>query len=350
MVTKDTFIHHTLGRKERQKSITAKKMSKEKFIYNPQTLQYEQINTSHKEIILKVFGMVSVVIVTSLLCFPLYQRAFPTRDTQKFIVENDQLKLRYEALLKQNELNEKAIGSLQQRDAKLFRLAFNADPIDPALYNGGTGGHNPLANIGNFNSAKLILQTQDKVEHISRMIALQSRSFDTIARMVKEKESMLSSIPSIKPVRADFLSSQLDALSGFGWRVHPIHKVRRFHKGIDFSADQGTAIQATGEGVVEKAGLDGGYGKCVIINHGYGYKTLYGHMSQIDAKEGERVKKGQRIGLIGSTGASTGPHCHYEVHLNGVVVNPVQYCLDGLSTSEYQALVSAAARESNSKD
>ena len=252
MVTKDTFIHHTLGRKERQKSITAKKMSKEKFIYNPQTLQYEQINTSHKEIILKVFGMVSVVIVTSLLCFPLYQRAFPTRDTQKFIVENDQLKLRYEALLKQNELNEKAIGSLQQRDAKLFRLAFNADPIDPALYNGGTGGHNPLANIGNFNSAKLILQTQDKVEHISRMIALQSRSLDTIARMVKEKESMLSSIPSIKPVRADFLSSQLDALSGFGWRVHPIHKVRRFHKGIDFSADQGTAIQATGEGVVEK--------------------------------------------------------------------------------------------------
>jgi murein DD-endopeptidase MepM/ murein hydrolase activator NlpD len=325
-------------------------MSKEKFIYNPQTLQYEQIKTSYKETILKIFGIVSVIIVTSILCFPIYQRIFPSKDSQKFVLENDQLKLRYEALQKQNELNEKAITSLQQRDAKLFRLAFNADPLDPSVFAGGVGGHDPLANIGNFNSAKLILETQNKVERMSHMIAIQSRSFDTIARMVKEKERMLASIPSIKPVRADLLVAHLDALSGFGWRVHPIHKVRRFHKGIDFTADHGTAIQATGEGVVEKAGYDGGYGKCVIINHGYGYKTLYGHMSMIEAKEGERVKKGQRIGLIGSTGASTGPHCHYEVHLNGVVVNPVQYCLDGLSTSEYQALVSAAGRESNSKD
>jgi hypothetical protein len=326
-------------------------MSKEKFIYNPQTLQYEKHNRSGKEVALILFALVSVILVTCFLfLFPLYQRTFATSENQKFILENDQLKLRYDALLKQNELNEKAIGSLQQRDAKLFRLAFNADPLDPSVFNGGTGGHNALASIGNFNSAKLILETQDKVERMSRLIALQSRSFDTIARMVKEKESMLSSIPSIKPVRADLLVAHLDALSGFGWRVHPIHKVRRFHKGIDFTADQGTAIQATGEGRVEQAGLDGGYGKCVIINHGYGYKTLYGHMSQMDVKEGDYVKKGQRIGLIGSTGASTGPHCHYEVHLNGVVVNPVQYCMDGLSTSEYQALVSAAVRESNSKD
>lgn len=325
-------------------------MSKEKFIYNKHTLQYEKIETNGKEYALKVFGFLSAMIVTALLCYPLMQKLFPSAEVQAKNNEIEQLKLRYEAVQKQNELNEKAIAGLQQRDAKLFRLAFNADPIDPSIYSGGTGGSDKYANFANFNSAKTIIETQERVERMSRLIALQSRSFDTIANLVKEKEKMLSSIPSIKPVRSDLLAAHLDALSGFGWRVHPIHKVRRFHKGIDFTADQGTAIQATGDGVVSRAGWDSGYGKCVVINHGYGYQTLYGHMSRIDVKDGEKVKKGQRIGLIGSTGQSTGPHCHYEVHLNGNIVNPVQYCLDGLNPSEYAALVAAATRESYSKD
>ncbi len=326
-------------------------MSKEKFIYNTHSLQYEKLETNGKERSLKVFGMVSALIVTALLCYPIMQKLFPSAEVQARNNEIEQLKLRYEAVQKQNDLNEKAIEGLQQRDAKLFRLAFNADPIDPSVFSGGAGGRDPYANLANFNSAKTIITTQEKIERMSRMIALQSRSFDTIARLVKEKEKMISSIPSIKPVRADLLAAHLDALSGFGWRVHPIHKVQRFHKGIDFTADQGTAIQATGDGTIVKADYDsGGYGKCVVISHGFGYETLYGHMSRIDVKAGDKVKKGQRIGLIGSTGQSTGPHCHYEVHLNGNVINPVQYCLDGLSPSEYAALVAAATRESNSKD
>ncbi|NJN33690.1 MAG: M23 family metallopeptidase [Saprospiraceae bacterium] len=188
------------------------------------------------------------------------------------------------------------------------------------------------------------------MEQLSRLIALQSKSFDTIARLAKEKEQMLSSIPSIKPVREDKLASSVGYLSGFGMRLHPIHKVRRFHKGIDFTAPHGTAIQATGDGEVVKAGYDGGYGNCVIIDHGYGYRTLYAHMSKLEAKVGQRVKKGQRIGLIGSTGSSTGAHCHYEVHLNGNVVNPIQFVLDGLSPAEYQALANAASMEGNSLD
>ncbi len=326
-------------------------MSKEKFIYNTHTLQYEKVEVSGKEKALKFFGIASAAIVGFMICYPILQRIMPKdNEIAKKEIEIEQLKLHYETLQKQHELNEKAISALQQRDAKLFRLAFNANPIDPSVFNGGTGGSDRFAGLANFASGRTIVETQDKIERMSRMIALQSRSFDTIARLVKEKESMLSSIPSIKPVRADLLAAHLDALSGFGWRVHPIHKVRRFHKGIDFTADQGTAIQTTGDGTVVKADYDSGYGKCVIISHGYGYQTLYGHMSRIDVKEGDRVKKGQRIGLIGSTGQSTGPHCHYEVHLNGEVVNPVQYCLDGLSPAEYAALVAAATRESNSKD
>jgi murein DD-endopeptidase MepM/ murein hydrolase activator NlpD len=325
-------------------------MSKEKFIYNKHTLQYEKLEANAKEYALKIFGFFSVIVVTAILCYPLMQKLFPSAEVQAKNNEIEQLKVSLEALQKQNELNEKAIAALQQRDAKLFRLAFNADPIDPTIYGGGTGGFDKFANFANFGSAKTIVETQEKIERMSRLIALQSHSFDTIANLVKEKEKMLSSIPSMKPVRSDLLAAHLDALSGFGWRVHPIHKVRRFHKGIDFTADQGTAIQATGDGTIVKADYDNGYGKCVVISHGYGYQTLYGHMSRIDVKEGDKVKKGQRIGLIGSTGQSTGPHCHYEVHLNGNVINPVQYCLDGLSPSEYAALVSAATRESYSKD
>jgi hypothetical protein len=325
-------------------------MSKEKFIYNKQTLQYEKIEVSGKERLLKAFGLFSAFVVTALLCFPIFQRIFPTAEVQTKNKEIEQLLIVNKANEKRVETLAKAVESMQQRDKGLYRMMFNMDPIDPSIWSAGTGGHDRYANLAKFASSNDIVETADKIESLSRRIALQSESYDKIKSLVKEKESMMSSIPSIKPVRADLLAESMEALSGFGWRLHPIHKVRRFHKGMDFTADKGTAIQSTGDGTVEKAGYDGGYGKCVIINHGYGYKTLYGHMSQIDVKDGQRVKKGQRIGLIGSTGASTGPHCHYEIHYKGEVINPLPYCLDGLSPSEYQALVAAASREGGSRD
>jgi Peptidase family M23 len=325
-------------------------MSKEKFIYNEHTLQYEKIEANWKEQALKVFGILSALIVTVIFCYPLLNRLFPTAEVQAKNNEIDQWKLRFETLMKQNDLNEKAITSLNERDANLYRMMFNMERIDPSVLAGGTGGHDKYAHLGTFGGAKTIVQTQDKVEHLSQLIALQSKSFDTIMRMVREKEKMLVSIPSIKPVREDKLAADISYLSGFGMRIHPIHKVRRMHKGIDFTAPQGTAIQATGSGEVVQAGKDGGYGNCVIIDHGYGYRTLYGHMSRIDVKVGQKMKKGQQIGLIGSTGASTGPHCHYEVHFNGNVVNPIQFVMDGLTPTEYQALVSAATKEGNSMD
>jgi murein DD-endopeptidase MepM/ murein hydrolase activator NlpD len=322
----------------------------EKFIYNKNTLQYEKLEVNWKEQAIKVFSLISAMVVTSLLTYPIWQRLFPTAEIQKHKAENEQLVIINESLSKQVELQGQALAGIQNRDANLYRMMFNMDPIDPSVWQGGTGGHDPYAQIAKFESAKTVVGTMEKVERLSQQLKLQSKSLDTLASMAREKEKMMSSIPSIKPVRADLLAASLDALSGFGYRLHPIHKVRRFHKGIDFSADKGTAIQATGEGVIEKADYDGGYGKCVIINHGYGYKTLYGHMSQIDVKEGDKVKKGQRIGLIGSTGSATGPHLHYEIHVKGEVVNPIPYCLDGLSPTEYQALVAAASREGSSRD
>lgn len=324
---------------------------KEKFTYNKHTLQYEKIEPSWKESALKVFGLFSAIIVSVLLLAPIWQRMFPSAIVKTKEKEIDQLTFKLKTLEKQSEVNGSALQSLQSRDAHLYRMMFNMSPIDASVWNGGTGGHDRLFDLVKFPTTENIVKTQDKVEKLSQQLAVQSRSLDTLMKMAADKEKMLASIPSIKPVREDMLHLCLEALSGFGWRVHPIHHVRKFHKGMDFSAASGTAIQATGDGFVEKAGKDnGGYGNCVIINHGYGYKTLYGHMMRIDVKEGQKIKKGERLGVVGSTGASTGPHCHYEVHFNGGLVNPLPFCLDGLSPMEYAGLVNAASREGRSLD
>ena len=325
-------------------------MKKEKFIYNTHTLQYEKLEVNGKEIGLKVFGIISAFIVTASLCYPILQKAFPSAEVQVKNNEIEQLKLKYESMQKHVETMEKAVVGVQQRDAGLYRMMFNMDPIDPSVWNGGTGGHDRFGGLAKFSSAQTIVETQGRVEKLSQQLALQSKSLDTIARMAKDKEKMLSSIPSIKPVREDQLNTAISLLSGFGMRLHPIHHVKKFHKGIDFSAPTGTAIQATGDGEIVQAGKDGGYGNCVVIKHGYGYETLYGHMSRVDVQVGQKVKKGQRIGLIGSTGSSTGPHCHYEVHMSGNVVNPLQFCLDGLTPSEYQSLANAALADNKSFD
>jgi Peptidase family M23 len=326
-------------------------MSKEKFIYNKQTLQYERIEVSGKEVGLKIFGFISAAVMTAVLTFPLWKQLIPVDSRlQQKNQEIEQLTLKYDAMQKHVETMDKALSSLHNRSNGVYRKMFNMSPIDESRWLAGTGGHEKYADLAKFASSQTIIATQDRIELLSRQIGLHSRSLDTIAGLVNEKEKMLSSIPSIKPVREDKLHGSISLLSGFGYRIHPIYKVKRFHAGIDFSADQGVAIQATGDGVIVRAGKDGGYGNVVVIKHGYGYETLYGHMSKIEVQEGQHVKRGQRIGLIGSTGHSTGPHCHYEVHVNGSVVNPLDFVHDGLTPSEYAALVQAAMAESNSFD
>ncbi|MEK7254419.1 MAG: M23 family metallopeptidase, partial [Bacteroidota bacterium] len=197
----------------------------------------------------------------------------------------------------------------------------------------------------------LMAQLRQKVDKLKRQMVLQSHSLDDIEKMAKNKEKMLASIPSIKPVRVDKLNQRFELLSGFGYRLHPIHKIRKMHAGIDFSAPQGTPIQSTGDGVVREVERKrGGYGLHVVIDHGYGYQTLYGHMSKTDVRVGQRIKKGQTIGKVGSTGTSTAPHCHYEVHYKGKPVNPIDYVLDGLTPKQYQELVKLAELDNQSFD
>jgi murein DD-endopeptidase MepM/ murein hydrolase activator NlpD len=183
---------------------------------------------------------------------------------------------------------------------------------------------------------------KSRIDHLKRQVNLQSRSLDTIVVLAKDKETLLATMPTIKPVRSDKLSKDLRLLSGFGPRLHPVFKVMRMHNGIDFTAKSGTPIIATGDGVVDRAEHAGGFGNLVVIKHGNGYETYYGHMSKINVRKGEKVERGHVIGLVGSTGTSTAPHCHYEVHYRGQPVNPLSFVMDGLTPAEYKALTEAA--------
>ena len=244
------------------------------------------------------------------------------------------------------------LENLQKKDAEVHRMIFGIDPMDQTIWEGGTGGKEPISYYSAFSdSEELISDTKERVNNIYHKLALQKTSLDTIYRLAQQREAKLASIPSIKPVQEDKLKRNIRHMSGYGIRIHPVHKVNKFHKGIDFTAPRGTAIQATGDGKViriQKRKI--GYGKNVIIDHGFGYTTLYAHMDEIIVKKGQKVTKGQKIGTIGSTGTSTAPHLHYEVRINDRPVNPIDYCLDGLTPEEYKELVQRAAAKNQSFD
>lgn len=326
-------------------------MSKEKFVYNIHTLTYEKVVVPLKTRIWQAFGFFSVVLFSSVMLLVLLYTVFPSPREKELLHEIDQMKYKYTQMTGQMDLMSKVLHNIQMRDANVHRAVFGMDPINEYIWNGGVGGHEAHPELAAFkNSEEAIRQSIETADLLSRQLSVQSKSLDTLQRLANNQQEMLASMPSIKPVREDQLQKSMNVLSGFGYRVHPIYKVRKFHDGVDFPARQGTAIQSTGDGVVVDAGPHNGYGNCIVISHGYGYETLYGHMSRFSVKKGEKVKKGQKIGEVGDTGASTAPHLHYEVHHKGVKVNPINYCMDKLSPQEYQMLVKSANMANQSLD
>lgn len=327
-------------------------MRKEKFIYNTQTLRYEKVEEALSTKLLRVFGFICTALFTAFIFTLISHRYFPSPKERALLREIDKMKQDYENVLGDFDLVSKELEYLQDRDAYAHRMIFGKDPIDEGVWNGGIGGHDQFEEYRQFkNSGTLMATAQQRIQKLKRQMYIQSRSLDTIINLATQQEHMLASIPSIKPVRSDKLPRSVKLLSGFGRRIHPIYKVPRMHYGIDFTAPMSTPIQATGDGkIVRVEHRSTGYGKNVIIDHGYGYRTLYGHMKRIDVKVGDVVKRGQKIGLVGNTGASTAPHCHYEVHLKGKKVNPIHYVLDGLSPEEYQEMVQAADTANQSFD
>ena len=327
-------------------------MRKEKFIYNTHTLRYEKVEESLSTRILRVFGFLCAALFTAFLFTLVLHRFFPSPQEQSLMREIGQMRVEYDKLIDEFSILDKELDHLQERDAYAYRMVFGMEPVDDNVLEGGIGGHDEYKLLREYrHSGDLMASANERVRKLKHRMVIQSKSMDTVITAAVEKEAMYAAIPSIKPVRSDRLPRSVRLLSGVGYRIHPVYKVRKMHAGIDFTAPVGTPIQATGDGVIERVERRStGYGYNVIINHGYNYKTLYAHMSRIDVKKGEKVKRGQQIGVVGSTGTSTAPHCHYEVIYKGRKVNPINYVMDGLSPKEYQELVKAAERVNQSMD
>jgi hypothetical protein len=326
-------------------------MRREKFIFNQQTLQYDRVVEPLRYTILRIFGFFCAAAVTAVIMLLLVHRYFPSPSERMLMQENDVLRAEIASI--QGEFSDLSavLENLQERDAAAHRMVFGMEPIDEDVWQGGRGGHDAYEDLRELpRSGDYIAQLRENVDRLKYQMDLQSRSLDSITMMAEQKEDMLASIPSIKPIRSDRFSRKLENLSGFGPRIHPVYKVKKMHYGIDFNCARGTPIQASGKGKVKWAGVRGHLGKCVIIDHGYGFESVYGHMSEVLVKRGQEVERGVTIGKVGSTGLSTGSHLHYEIHKDGVKVDPIQYCYDGLSTEEYAELVAASKQANQSFD
>jgi len=225
---------------------------------------------------------------------------------------------------------------LQQRDDNLYRVIFQADPIPYSIRKSTSANSEFYKQLLTMTNSEIAVATTQKYNELKKQLYVQSKSYDELVKLASTQEEMLQCIPAIQPILNKDLTR---TASGFGWRIDPIYRTRRFHEGMDFSAPVGTDIFATGNGTITKAGWQQGYGNAVVINHGFGYVTLYGHMHKILVKPGQKVKRGDIIGLVGSTGKSTGPHLHYEVHYKGQIMNPQNYYFLDLNPEEYDQMV-----------
>lgn len=323
-------------------------MGKAKYRYNPRTLNYEKAELTLKDKLLRVGSYLITGFVFAVLFISLFYTFFDSPKEMQLRRENDQLKLQYDILNNRLDQISKVLENIQNRDNNVYRAIFEAEPIPDNIRKAGFGGVNRYEHLENYDNAELLVETTKKIDQLAKQIYIQSKSLDEVYDMARKKEKMLASIPAIQPISNDDLTR---TASGYGMRIHPIYKTRMMHTGMDFTAPTGTDIYATGDGVVESVVYRrNGYGKYIVINHGYGYKTLYAHLSKYKVSVGQKVKRGDVIGKVGNTGRSTGPHLHYEVIKNNKKINPVHFYSNDLSPEEYEIMIQLSSTNNQSFD
>jgi murein DD-endopeptidase MepM/ murein hydrolase activator NlpD len=323
-------------------------MSKKKYKYNPQTLSYEEVSVSIGMRILRLLLWIAPSIIMGLVFAFLFSRRLDSPNERLLKGEIDVYVEEITRLNTDMNLINKVLNDIEKRDEDLYRVALYADEFPKELRAMGTGGSDKYSYLDGFSNADLLTRTSDRMDRLEQRLHGQSLSFKELLDLAKNKEKMLSSIPSIQPVNNKNLKRMA---SGYGYRIDPIYKTRRMHTGMDFTAKAGTDIYATGDGVIEVVETSGwGYGKSIVINHGYGYRTRYAHLSSFKVKQGQKVKRGELIGLIGNTGKSTGPHLHYEVEKGGKKLNPVHYYHSDLTPAQYEKLIEMSQNSFKSLD
>jgi murein DD-endopeptidase MepM/ murein hydrolase activator NlpD len=323
-------------------------MARIKYYYDTETCRYERVKVSKWDIFLNLLGFLSVSLILAVGIIIVYNAYFDSPKEAQLKKENKELQFYYEMMEKEVDNVQKVLSSLQERDDEVYRNIMGAEPIPSSIRAAGVGGAERYKNIieSELERENLILDMMQELDKVKKQMYIQTKSYDEILEMAENKEEMMASIPAIQPIP----NKELKRLaSGFGMRMHPILKVVRPHEGCDFSAPRGTPIYATGDGeVVRVSSTFGGFGKLVVIDHGYGFITKYAHMSSFNVKRGDKVKRGDCIGFVGTTGTSTAPHLHYEIHKDGKPINPVHYFYQDVSDEEYEKLLELSSRENQS--
>lgn len=323
-------------------------MSKVKFQFDKRTLTYRKVEIGLKTRMLRILGVLASASVFAVIVIVLFSTFFDSPKEKQLRREIAQLELQYKLLNGRMLRVDQVLAELQEKDDNIYRVIFEAEPIPLSIRDAGFGGVNRYQDLEQLQNSDLVIETTKRLDKLTKKLVVQSKSFDEVVQLAKNKEAMLRSIPAIQPVSNEKLTR---IASGFNYRIHPIYKIRHFHTGIDFTAPRGTEIYATGDGTVTVVDrLSRGYGNHVVINHGYGYETLYAHMSRFNVRPGQKVKRGDVIGYVGSTGTSTAPHCHYEVIKNGEKINPINFFFNDLSAEEYDKVLEISNQANQSFD
>src|SRR6056297_451005 len=325
-------------------------MSKVKYYYDPDTLSYRKIEPKkskrYRNIFLfllgsALFGFIGLIILLNTRWVNTPKELSLEREVRNY-------ELQYDILSRKMDQMEQVLANIEDRDNNIYRLYFEANPIPEEQRRAGFGGVNRYKDLEGFNNSEIIIDATKRLDIIQKEMVIQSKSLDEIAKLAEEKEKLLASIPAIQPVSNEDLTRMA---SGYGWRSDPFTKARKMHWGMDFTAPRGTPIYASGDGVVVRADSgSSGYGKHVRIDHGYGYISLYGHMSKYNVTVGQKVKRGDLIGFVGSTGRSQAPHVHYEVFKDGERINPINFYYGSLSAEEFENMLRLANQENQSLD
>jgi murein DD-endopeptidase MepM/ murein hydrolase activator NlpD len=315
-------------------------MKKIKYFYNTNSLRYEKLVTPLRVRLLRFFGFLSALIVSSGIVIYLYNKFIPKPTDMEANRKFELMRENYKLLNGKLGAVEEQLSALEKRDNEVYRSIFEQNPLPDSARAKLIQKQKEFDKVTAINDEGLGKEIATQLNNLDARITYQFGSYNAIEKLIQNQGAKIASIPAIQPVSNKELTR---IASGFGMRIHPIYGIAKMHNGLDFTAPQGTPIYATGDGEVTTAGVGGGTGNHVIINHGYGYETVYMHMVRIKINVGAKVKRGEVIGWVGSTGASTGPHCHYEVHINGTPVDPVYFFYNDLNAEEFDRMLKIAA-------
>ena len=303
-------------------------MTKIKYRFNPESLKYDKVKTSVRRTVVKVFTFFTATLAITIVYYLIYSPFFSTPKERIQLREISQMTENYESLTKNLQRIEDVLADIQQRDSNIYRTIFESEPVPQTVLRAGFGGVNRYEVLEGYSNSDLMIETTRRSEILLSQLQVQSKMMAETLEKVNEKSEQLRTRPAIQPIDNKNLTG---TAAGFGSKMHPFYRTKMFHEGMDFTAPVGTSVRATGDGEVVETKSIGPQGVKVVIDHGYGYKTVYAHLAKFTVKPGQKVTRGEMIGMVGNSGMSTAPHLHYEVHKNGKPVNPINYFFNELS-------------------